>query len=86
MIAHEEQIPRLIIFILSMENWKKFSRVFFLFALLISLLAGISAPALRDESASAAPMAAPATNVVISEFRTRGQLAGNAGNDEFIEL
>ena len=59
MIADEEQIPRLIIFILSMENWKKFPRVFFLFALLTSLLAGISAPVLGNESAGAAPMGKP---------------------------
>jgi len=66
-----------------MKNWKKFPCVLFLLTLLISLLAGLSAPALVSQSASAAPMAQAATNVVISEFRTRGT---NGASDEFIEL
>jgi len=65
-----------------MKNWKKFSRVFFL-TLLVSLLAGVSAPA-WDESASAAPMSASLRDVVISEVAWGGTAANSA--DEWIEL
>ncbi|MDP1779719.1 MAG: lamin tail domain-containing protein, partial [Anaerolineales bacterium] len=52
-------------------------------SLLIGMLAGVSAPALVNESVSAAPLGANANHIVISEFRTRGT---GGGNDEFIEL
>jgi hypothetical protein len=52
-----------------------------LYALLAGLFAGLVGP--RLFSAQAAPVMQAATNVVISEFRTRGP---NGGNDEFIEL
>ena len=68
-----------------MTNWKKFPRVFFLFVLLTSLLAGISAPVLGNESASAAPMAqAAALDVIISEVAWGGTVANSA--HEWIEL
>ena len=67
-----------------MPNWKKFPRVIFLLALLTSLLASMSAPALGSKSVSAAPMAAVLPgDVVISEFRFLGP---TGANDEFIEL
>src|SRR3990172_12695227 len=41
-----------------MHKWKRFPRVMLLLALLIGMLAGVSAPALVNESVSAAPLAA----------------------------
>ena len=66
-----------------MKNWKKFPRVIFYITLLICLLAEISAPMAGVTPVSAAPLMQAATNVVISEFRTRGT---NGSSDEFIEL
>ncbi|MBI5945014.1 MAG: lamin tail domain-containing protein [Chloroflexi bacterium] len=62
-----------------MTRLKSFSRFLLVPALLISLLAGISAPAFVN----AAPKLQVATSIVISEFRTTGP---NGGSDEFIEL
>ncbi len=71
-------------FFIIMLRWKSFSRVFLLLALLISLLAGISAPMFLDDFVKAAPMSVVIPgNVVISEFRTSGVLGPS---DEFIEL
>jgi hypothetical protein len=61
-----------------MKNWKKFSRVI----LFLALLSGVSMP-VQKETASAAPMRQASTNVVISEFRTRGT---SGASDEFIEI
>ncbi|MBI5951939.1 MAG: DUF11 domain-containing protein [Chloroflexi bacterium] len=65
-----------------MKNWKNFPRVVLFLVLLTSMLAGISLPA-QEEAVSAAPMRQAATDVVISEFRTRGP---NGAGDEFIEI
>ncbi len=68
-----------------MLRWKSFSRVFLLLVLLISLLAGISAPMFVDEFVKAAPLnpVLAGGDVVISMFRSTGP---NGGLDEFIEL
>jgi len=63
-----------------MTRLKSFSRILLIPALLISLLAGISAPAFVN---AAPKSAASAGDVVISEFRFLGP---EGGNDEFIEL
>lgn len=62
-----------------MQSWKKFPRTILFLTLLTSLLAGLSAPMF----VRAAPRALPATNVVISEFRTTGPAGGT---DEFVEI
>ncbi len=63
-------------------NWMKFSRAFFFTLSALLLLAGFIAP--RIDSAQAAPnQASAASNIVISQFRTRGP---SGANDEFIEL
>ena len=66
-----------------MQKLNSFPRVILFLTLLTSLLAGISAPVFVNQSVSAAPMALPASNVVISELRTRGT---NGASDEFIEI
>ena len=68
-----------------MKNWKKFPRVLFLLTLLISLLAGLSAPALVSQSASAAPMKAAALDVIINEVAWAGTSSATT-SDEWIEL
>ena len=40
-----------------MQNWKRFPRIILFLTLLISLLAGLFAPTLENQSASAAPLA-----------------------------
>jgi uncharacterized repeat protein (TIGR01451 family) len=69
-----------------MQPWNRLPRALLFIALLTGLLGGMLAPTLVDESVSAAPMAQAATNVVISEFRTRGPSLINAATDEFIEI
>lgn len=65
-----------------MQRWNRLSRFLLVVSLLIGLCAGIFAP--RFERAAAKPLGIyPTTNVVISEFRFRGD---DGGNDEFIEL
>ncbi len=65
-----------------MQRWNSLSRFLCVFSLLIGLCAGIFAS--RFERVEAKPLEVyPATNVVISEFRFRGD---GGGNDEFIEL
>lgn len=59
----------------------KFPRLALVLILLISLWAGLFAP--KVEEAEAKPLVQTATNIVISEFRFRGD---DGGNDEFIEL
>ncbi|HRK91128.1 MAG TPA: hypothetical protein PK152_18530, partial [Anaerolineales bacterium] len=68
-----------------MRTWNAFPRVAVVTSLLVVLCAGMFAPRVGDvETASAKPvMVYPATSVVISEFRFRGD---GGGNDEFIEL
>jgi uncharacterized repeat protein (TIGR01451 family) len=67
-----------------MKNWKNFSRVIFLLALLLGLTAGVSLPAVSNQSVSAAPMQTVSHgDVVISEFRFLGPASAD---DEFIEL
>jgi len=66
-------------FIIPMKNWKSFSRLILLFALLTVLLAGVSAPV------NAAPKSANSyLDVVISEVAWGGTAANSA--DEWIEL
>lgn len=69
---------------LVMSKRKPFSRAFLLFALLTLLCAGVFTP--RVEEVRAKPNTLVASNVVISEFRTRGPSVANAATDEFIEL
>ncbi|MBK8782519.1 MAG: lamin tail domain-containing protein [Anaerolineales bacterium] len=64
-----------------MQNWNRFPRALLVFSLLIVLCAGMFAP--RVDVVEAKPLGASATNIVISEFRTRGP---SGGNDEFIEI
>ncbi len=69
---------------INMPPRKNFPRAFFLFSMLIVLLAGVSTPAFIFNPVSAAPKRAVSPgDVVISEFRTRGPV--NA-SDEFVEL
>jgi hypothetical protein len=72
---------------ISMQNWKGFSRVFFLLALLTSLLAGISAPALGNQSASAAPMQAPqfaCPATTIAQWTFTNTVIPSTGNGQFL--
>lgn len=62
----------------------KFSRFSVTLLLLIVLCAGVFAPQVEDVEAK--PDLLPATNVVISEFRTRGASVTNTATDEFIEI
>jgi uncharacterized repeat protein (TIGR01451 family) len=64
-----------------MQNWNRFPRVLLILSLLIALCAGMFAP--RVETVEAKPLGQAATNIVISELRTRGP---NGAADEFIEL
>ncbi|NOH01103.1 MAG: lamin tail domain-containing protein [Chloroflexi bacterium] len=65
-----------------MKNWNLFPRLALLFSALAAVSAGLFAP--RVDQVGAKPvMVYPATSVVISEFRFRGD---GGGNDEFIEL
>ncbi|MCL4267937.1 MAG: lamin tail domain-containing protein [Anaerolineales bacterium] len=68
-----------------MRTWKSFPRAALVISLLLVLCAGLFAP--RVEQVGAKPaMVYPATSVVISEFRFRGDTVGNPAEDEFIEL
>lgn len=66
-----------------MQNWNRFPRVLFVLSLLIGLCASPFAP--RVEKVGAKPSSLAATNIVISEFRTRGP-DPSAATNEFIEL
>ncbi|MBC7879209.1 MAG: DUF11 domain-containing protein [Anaerolineales bacterium] len=68
-----------------MKNWNKFPRLILFITLLVGMLAGLSAPVFVEESISAAPMAANALDVVISEVAWAGT-SGATTNDEWIEL
>jgi hypothetical protein len=64
-----------------MQHWNRLPRFLLVLSLLIGLCAGMLAP--RLQKVEAKPVAADATNIVISEFRFIGD---DGGNDEFIEL
>ncbi len=68
-----------------MQNWKRFPRIILFLTLLISLLAGLFAPTLENQSASAAPLSATALDVFISEVAWAGT-SGTYFSDEWIEL
>ncbi|MBK8823293.1 MAG: hypothetical protein IPN58_11965 [Anaerolineales bacterium] len=68
-----------------MQNWKRFPRIILFLTLLISLLAGLFAPTLENQSASAAPLGAAALDVIISEVAWGGTAAAYI-SDEWIEL
>ena len=65
-----------------MQKSKHLWRGLFFITLIIALCGGLALPVVNTP-ARAAPQMQAATNIVISEFRTRGP---NGGNDEFIEL
>lgn len=67
-----------------MTQRKRFSRFILLLTLLLALCAGMFSP--RVEGVEAKPKQIQATNVVISEFRTRGNTTGSEATDEFIEI
>ncbi|MBK9209029.1 MAG: lamin tail domain-containing protein [Anaerolineales bacterium] len=67
-----------------MQNWKRFPRIILFLTLLISLLAGLSAPTLENQSASAAPLGAAALDIIISEVAWGGTATNSV--DEWIEL
>ncbi|NWF62907.1 MAG: lamin tail domain-containing protein [Chloroflexi bacterium] len=67
--------------VLFMPNRKRLPRFFLLLTLSLAFGVGVFSP--RVKSVTAKPNGTPATNIVISEFRFRGD---GAGNDEFIEL
>lgn len=69
----------------NMQNRKRVSRFALVVTLLLALCTGMFSPRL-EQAVEAMPLAAPATTVVISEFRTRGDTLGNEAVDEFIEL
>ena len=64
-----------------MSTRNRFARFALMLTLLAALCAGLFSP--RAEVVEAKPKQLPATNVVISEFRFRGD---GLGNDEFVEL
>src|SRR5688572_25725288 len=64
-----------------MKFSKRLWRSLFFIVLISALCGGLAMPMLTP--VSAAPQMQAATNIVISEFRTRGP---GGGNDEFIEL
>src|SRR5215207_1283927 len=64
-----------------MRHSNHFWRGLFFILLIVALCGGLALPALNTRAAP--QMQTPATNIVISEFRTRG-LAGAA--DEFVEI
>src|SRR5688500_3829598 len=65
-----------------MQHPKQFWRSLFFILLITALCGGMALPAV-SLPARAAPEMQMATNIVISEFRSRGP---NGGNDEFVEL
>jgi lamin tail-like protein/Big-like domain-containing protein len=67
-----------------MKYRKQSIRVLFFVFLLACLLTGLTG--ITRVPARAAPQMQAATNVVISEFRTRGSNPGQVASDEFIEL
>jgi hypothetical protein len=66
-----------------MQSSNRSYRVVLAITLLFGLLSGFALPALVDQDAKAAPLLQAATDVVISEFRTRGP---NGASDEFVEI
>jgi Lamin Tail Domain/Bacterial Ig-like domain (group 3) len=66
-----------------MKHKKHPLRLFLFPLLLLCLLTGLTGISRSPRQVEAAPQLQAATNVLISEFRTRGSAAGN---DEFIEL
>src|SRR5215211_1452693 len=67
---------------ISMQYSKRFWRGLFYILLITALCGGLALPAI-SMPARAAPQMQTATNVIISEFRTRGS---SGAADEFIEL
>src|SRR5688572_26395565 len=67
-----------------MKYRKKSIHVLFFLFLLACLLTGLAG--ITRVPARAAPQMQAATNIVISEFRTRGSNPGQVASDEFIEL
>ena len=66
-----------------MHSSKRFWRGLFFLLLITALCGGLALPVMNTPARAAPQMQTPATNIVISEFRTTGP---SGGNDEFIEI
>src|SRR5688500_1207023 len=66
-----------------MQNPNRFPRVILLFTMAFAMVCGLVLPAFTGGNVNAAPIAQAATNIVISEFRTRGP---GSASDEFVEI